>query len=93
MKIYFTRSQKRMKLLNAGDAGPLFNNPELWTPTAGGLLHNLIAVALPTTPLLGSASILASGIFGTGTPGRCTETGLASRLLEEATKVLGRLDS
>ena len=81
-----------MKLLKAGDAGPFFNNRKLGTPTAGGLLHHLIAVALPTMPLLGSASTLTPGTVGTGTLENCTGAGLVSKLLQGGLKVLGRLD-
>ena len=82
-----------MKLLKAGDVGPLFNNPKLWTPPAGRWLHNLSAVALPTMPLSGLASTLAPGTVGTGTHESCTGTGLASKLLQGATKVSGRPDA
>ena len=82
-----------MKLLGAGDVGPLFDNPKLWPPTDGRWLHKLIAVALPFMLLLGSASTLASGAVGTRTPECYTEAGLASKLLQKGLKVLGRRNS
>jgi hypothetical protein len=82
-----------MKLLKAGDVGPLFNNPQLWTPTAGRSLHYLVAVALPTMLLLGSASNLASANVGVGAPGTCNAAGLAGKLLQGISKVAGRRDS